>query len=322
MRQAQVHRVDQVEPVADHLERVDLGQPRAVVAVVEVVQTRAEVRLLLGRIADAELLQPARQRVDALLRRVDEEAGEPRHVVVGETADLAEVDQPDRGAAVEHEDVRRMRVAVEEPVPEDHLHPRVGEQERKPTAHVERCVQRQVGELDAVEELERQHAFARVRPVDLRHAHAVVVAEVVAERLRIPPLARVVELLPDRVRELVDEAADVDEVEHAPARSVRPGRGARDPPRSGAAHPGAAPSPRRGRRSAARRGAPVRSTPPRSASPRTRGRAARPRARARPRSRRGPLRTRTDERRPGASAALRRRRAERRRGASTATART
>src|SRR4029453_12583481 len=50
-----------------------------------------------------------------------------------------------------------------------------------------------------------RHARARLRPLDLRYADAVVVPEVVAEGLGIAALARVVELAADLLRELVDE---------------------------------------------------------------------------------------------------------------------
>ena len=111
-----------------------------------------------------------------------------------------------------------MRVAVEEPVPEDHRHPRLGDQVREPAALVERPVlDVDVGELHAVEVLERQHARARVRPVDLRHGDVRVPGEVVVERVGVARLEPVVELLPDRARELVDELVRVDEVERADA---------------------------------------------------------------------------------------------------------
>ncbi len=70
-----------------------------------------------------------------------------------------------------------------------------------------------VGELDPVDPLERQHARPRVLPVDLRHVDVRVAGEVAVEALRVAPLLPVVELLPDRARELVDELARVDEVE-------------------------------------------------------------------------------------------------------------
>ena len=67
------------------------------------------------------------------------------------------------------------------------------------------------------EPLERQHARPRVHPVDLRHAHVRVAREVAVERLRVPALEPVVELLADLPRELVDERVRVDEVERAHA---------------------------------------------------------------------------------------------------------
>ena len=111
-----------------------------------------------------------------------------------------------------------MRVAVEEPVPEDHRHPRLRHQVREVAAILERpFVRIEVGDLDAVEPLERQDPAARVGPEHLRHTHVRMPGEVAVERLRVPRLQPVVELLPDRPGELVDELLGVDEVERTDA---------------------------------------------------------------------------------------------------------
>ena len=89
---------------------------------------------------------------------------------------------------------------------------------REPPALVERPVlDVDVGELHAVEVLERQHARARVRPVDLRHRDVRMTGEVLVEAVGVPRFEPVVELLPDRARELVDDLVRVDEVERANA---------------------------------------------------------------------------------------------------------
>ena len=168
-------------------------------------------------IADAELGEAARERVDVLGGGVDEEPRQPLHVLVGELADEAEVDEADP-AAVEHEHVRRMRVGVEEAVPEDHLHPGVGDPVGQLAAGVDRRrLELEIGELHALEVLERQHPHAGVVPVDLGHDDGVRVREVAPERVGVPRLELVVELLADEARELVDEVVDVDEVERADA---------------------------------------------------------------------------------------------------------
>ena len=93
-----------------------------------------------------------------------------RHVLVGELADLPEVDEPDSGAALHHEDVRGMRVAVEEPVAEDHRHPRLGD----PVGEVcdappgSSAATLRSAELHSLEQLEHEHAPAGVAPVDPR----------------------------------------------------------------------------------------------------------------------------------------------------------
>ena len=224
-RQLQVHRVDQLKRLANDLQRIDLGEARAVVAVVHLAQLGAELLLALARIANAEIGEPLRQDVDVLRGGVDEEPRQLRHVVVGELAGRAEVHEPDRAGLVEHEDVRGMRVAVEEAVPEDHRHPRLRDLVREIAPLVEGQRQRvDVGELRALEPLERQHAGPRVRPVHLRHADVRLAGEVVVERLRVPPLEPVVELLADLPGELVDEPARIDEVERVHALLHEPRR--------------------------------------------------------------------------------------------------
>ena len=98
-----------------------------------------------------------------------------------------------------------MRVGVEEPVAEDHRHPRLGHQVREVAPLVERHDEVDVRELRPLEPLEREHARAGVRPVDLRHLHVRVAGEVAVEHLRVPALEAVVELLADLPRELVHE---------------------------------------------------------------------------------------------------------------------
>ena len=58
----------------------------AVVAVEELLDRVAQLLLALLRVAEPELRQPPRQRVDVLGRRVDEEARQPRHVLVGQAS--------------------------------------------------------------------------------------------------------------------------------------------------------------------------------------------------------------------------------------------
>ena len=88
---------------------------------------------------------------------------------------------------------------------------------RRRRCSIVQCVGLEVGELDALEVLERQHALARVAPVDARHDDVRVPGEVAVERLGVAGLLAVVELLADRARELVDDLAGVDEVERTDA---------------------------------------------------------------------------------------------------------
>ena len=223
--QAQLQRVDEIEALADHLDRIDVRQARAVVAVVQLLDRRAQLVLTLFRVAEPELGQPARQRIDVLGGGVDEEACQPGHVLVGEAPRQPEVDETD-AAVVEQQDVRRVRIAVEEAVAEDHRHPGVRHPVRKLTTLFERPrLEIEIRELRALEVLEREHARPRVAPDHLRHHDLVRIAEVAAERLGIPGFVVVVELLAHRPCELVDERLGVDEVErpHALADDARRG---------------------------------------------------------------------------------------------------
>ena len=66
----------------DHLQRVDVREPHPVVAVEEHAQLRPELLLALGRVADAELAEAPRDRVDVLGGGVHEEPRELGHVLV------------------------------------------------------------------------------------------------------------------------------------------------------------------------------------------------------------------------------------------------
>ena len=111
-----------------------------------------------------------------------------------------------------------MGVAVEEPVAEDHRHPRLRHQVCEVAAGLERPVLRiDVGHLDPVDPFERQHATAGVGPVDARHPNLWVPGEVLVERVGVPCLQPIIQLLPDRARELVHQLVRVDEVERTHA---------------------------------------------------------------------------------------------------------
>ncbi len=128
----EVHLVDELEPLADDLDLVDLGQRDAVVARVELAQVADELGLPRLVVANAEIGEPLGQGLDVLGGGVDEERRQLRHVVVREPAGLAEVDEPDPIGMAEHEDVGRMRIAVEDPVAEHHRHPGLGHHVREP----------------------------------------------------------------------------------------------------------------------------------------------------------------------------------------------
>src|SRR4029453_16646865 len=107
-----------------------------------------------------------------------------------------------------------MRIAVEEAVLEDHLHPRLAHAVCDAPALFEGVrLWIDVRDLRALEELEGKDAFARVAPVNARDLHVRIPRPVPAEALGVPPFGSVVELRADRAAELVDELARIDEVE-------------------------------------------------------------------------------------------------------------
>ena len=216
-RQMEVHRVDQLECLADRLYRIDVGEANAVVAGVELAEIADELRLPALVVAHSEVAQTLGQRLDVLGSRVDEQRRQLRHVVFRELPRLPEVDEADP-VRPEHEHVRRMRVAVEEPVAEDHRHPRLGHQVREPApVFHRRHLEIEIGDLRALEELEGQHACTRVAREDAWNLDVPVAGEVPVEGLRVLRLDAVVELLAKRACELVDELLRVDEVERADA---------------------------------------------------------------------------------------------------------
>ena len=111
-----------------------------------------------------------------------------------------------------------MRVAVEEPVPEDHRHPGFGDDLGESFSLLDGVAGLvDVRELEALDELERQNASACVAPVDARDVDVRVAGEVAVERLGVAGFEAVVELLPDRAGELVHDLTDVHEVERPDA---------------------------------------------------------------------------------------------------------
>ena len=137
-----------------------LGEARAVVAVVELLERRLEARPRApwgserpssesrrGSASTFSVAASTNSRVSRVMSSSRERAGE------------TEVDEPE-AAVVEEEDVGRMRVAVEEAVPEDHRHPGVrhpvGELAALLSASARRDVE--IAKLHALEALEREHA--------------------------------------------------------------------------------------------------------------------------------------------------------------------
>ena len=130
----------------------------------------------------------------------------------------AEVEQAD-AAVLEHEDVGRVRVAVEVPVLEDHLQPDRHDALGRDAALRERHASPHVAQLRPLDQVEREHAAGRVRPVHAGDHDVLVLAKAPREDGGAARLAAVVELGAQAAPELVDDGHGVHEVEPpAPAR--------------------------------------------------------------------------------------------------------
>ena len=110
-------------------------------------------------------------------------------------------------------------------MPEDHRHPGVRELVRDVAPLVgSHRLEIEVGDLRPAQELEREDARRRVLPDHARDDDALVAREVAVEHLGVPRLVAVVELEPDRARELVDELLRVHELERLHALAEEPRR--------------------------------------------------------------------------------------------------
>ena len=208
-----MHAGDQREGLAHDLDRVDLAQGGAVVAVVDLAQLQPELLLLGGVEAHPEVAQPPRQLIDVLVDGVDQQPREAAHVGGRERAGDAEVDDP-QPAVLHHEQVGRMRVGVEGAVAEHHLQPYLRHQVRQPAA-LGRIQRRKIGvaERGALDPLQRQHPLAGERPVDLGDHDGGRLGEHAPEHLGVPGLDPVVELARDGAGELVHQLHRVHELE-------------------------------------------------------------------------------------------------------------
>ncbi len=107
---------------------------------------------------------------------------------------------------------------MEEPVPEHHRHPCVGEPIRDVAPLVgTQPLEVEVGDLGPAQELEREDAGGRVLANHAWHDDVAVASEVAVEHLRVARFVAVVELEADRARELVDELLRVHELERLDA---------------------------------------------------------------------------------------------------------
>ena len=86
------------------------------------------------------------------------------------------------------------------------------------------CLEIEIGDLRPTEELEGEDSRGRVLADDARYDDLLVTSEVPVEGLRVSRLVPVVELEPDRARELVDELLRIHELERLHALAEEPRR--------------------------------------------------------------------------------------------------
>src|SRR5690606_24104473 len=150
----------------------------------------------------------------------EEILGEIMLILVAQRADDAEVDRDVAGTLRVRdvdEDVPRMHVRMEEVVAEhlreEDLDAVLGEQTDVRAARLE---ERDVADRDAVDALHRQHVGPAIVPVDLRHVELVRVREIALQLRRVRGLAQQVDLVHQRLLELLDD------LDGPQAPSVRP----------------------------------------------------------------------------------------------------
>jgi len=127
----------------------------------------------------------------------------------------AEVEQAD-AAVGQHEQIARVRVAVEEVVLEDHRAVEGADLARDDRELVARCDERRrARHLDAVEVLEHDGVLPAQGRVDARDDDVGMIGQRLCEPLGCAHLAREVELELDEARDLFDHRAHVDAALHA-----------------------------------------------------------------------------------------------------------
>ena len=212
---------DHAEDVVDHRADRDFADRPAVVAGSKMLDVTPERRPVDVTAGDTELVKHIDLPI-GILGRVGKQ-GPDQLLLDARThgADHAEVDDADPPARLD-EEVARMRIGMEEAVPEHHLQHHPGAVHRHLPAVDAGAVQgREVVHLDAVDPLEGKHAARRLLPEDAREIEGVVVRKVLREPLRIAALLEVIGLGAKRLGELVHQADDVILLGHGPAPAGR-----------------------------------------------------------------------------------------------------
>ncbi len=210
-RQRQLQPVHGLEDLREHRAGIDVPHRLPAVALQHDRQLVGQLLFALARVAQPELAQPPREGLRVEVQDVDQQPDGGLAIALGQLADHAEVHQPDVIGPLD-QDVGLVGVRVEEAVYEDHLHPGLGQASRELAAFVlGPVVKLELRERRALDALHDQHPRGRVPPEDHRDVDLRVVGEVAAERVRVVRFDAVVELAPDRPRELIDQGDQVDE---------------------------------------------------------------------------------------------------------------
>ena len=169
----------------------------------------SQLFLALEEFFAAERDQGLRDRIAVAAGEADSEIRQEVQVARRQRADHAEIDHRDY-VARHDEDVAGVRVGVEESVPQNHRQQHVGSVDGDPVRVEPGRPQRgRIVGSDAPDTFHHEQSFRAVSAVYQRNMHGRVVLEHRLEPVNVRGFERVVELLEDRCRKLVDQSDDI-----------------------------------------------------------------------------------------------------------------
>ena len=200
---------EEVGAVPDQAAKVELSDREVPVLGHEQVDLVLEMFEPIRRHLDPESAERAHDRVDVPLDEAHQQAHERASLLRPQHAHDPEVEEGQLSLRGD-EQVARVGVAVKEPVVEDLLHVRLKpDLGHLPARHPEPPDRVPVVRANAVDPLHHEQMRPREVPVDARDADALDIPHVLAQPVRVLPVADEVELAPDVLLELRDHPRGV-----------------------------------------------------------------------------------------------------------------